>query len=148
MSEEMKNNQENNEAKNTAERRNPDAEKSPMEQITEIARGTMKLLVPLRASNIDFTELEYDYLAMKNEEYANAMDADRDPLSRNAFRVSVKQGLAMFAVAVDKVMATKGVDKNDVLERLSTPDTIRAAQISSSFFASVSRAGGLFSTNK
>lgn len=144
MSEEMKNNQETN----TNEGKGPDREKTPMEQLAEVARGSIKLLVPLRASNVDFTELEYDYLALKNEEYANAMDADRDPMSRNAFRVSVKQGLALFAVAVDKVMATKGVDKNDVLERLSTPDTIRAAQISSSFFASVSRAGNLLSTNK
>lgn len=144
MSEEIKNNQNTVEVKEEAKR-----EKTPLEELTELARGKMKLLFPLRANNVDYTELEYDYLAIGNGEYADAMDADRDPMSRNAFRVSVKQGLTLFAVAVDKAMfATTGVDKTDVLERLSTPDTIRAAQLSSSFFANASRAGNLLSTSK
>ena len=122
----------------TATGKNQDAPK-PKEPpkpipLEKFAKGTLKLAVPIISQDKPIHELKYDYTALSGWEYVEAMDADQT--NRNAFAISKKQALCLFAAAAAKV--TEGLDAYDIQRRIGIADAQRAAQVSTVF---LSRAG-------
>lgn len=115
----------------------------PQEQIRRIAKGTIKLLTPIRAGGKDVDELEYDFSKVTGKEYADAMDEDKK--TANMFRISNTQALCLFACAAGKM--TSGVDAKDVLERIGIQDSIKAVQLATIFFVASAREGNNRITN-
>lgn len=98
--------------------------------VKRIASGTLKLETPIRSGGADVTELAYDFHKLTGWEYAEAMDCDK--AAPNAFVMTSKQALAMFAKAAGK--ATKGIDEIDIKERLGAVDALEAVQLTTLFF--------------
>lgn len=109
----------------------------PKEQIKKFGKGTLSLETLIRAGGKDVTALNYDFTAITGREYADAMDKDTGPT--NAFRITNKQGLYLFACAAGK--ATKGIDATDIAERIGVGDAIKATQIATVFFVASTQAG-------
>ena len=63
---------------------------------------------------------------------------DTDPNRKSdSFRITGKQALALFAVAVEK--CEEHVDKDDVMRGLSIEDTVAAIQLATLFFKAASQ---------
>lgn len=95
----------------------------------ELAKGTIKLVKPIRAQSTDVTELEYDFGELTGMDYVEAMGEDAP--NHNAFRVSAKQALALFATAAAK--CTPKVDAIDIRERIGAVDAMKAVQAATLF---------------
>lgn len=102
----------------------------------ELEKGVMKLTNPIRGGGKDLPELKYDFTKLTAWEYAEAMDSDA--AQTNAFKISKKQALALFAMAVSK--ETPELDEKDVKERLSVKDGVQAVNLATVFFVAASRA--------
>ena len=113
--------------------------------VTQATTGTLKLSTPFMSDNIEITELRYDFKAITGLEFAEAMDSDNSRKS-DSFRITGKQALALFAVAVSK--CEKHCDKEDVLRGLSIEDTVAAIQAATVFFRAASQAGNLRTTRE
>lgn len=109
--------------------------------VNEAAYGKFLLDVPFMSDDHEITELEYDFRALTGVEYANAMDSSNNSKGADAFHLTDRQALALFAAAAAK--KTKHVDKDDVLRGLSITDSIKVIQITTIFFVLSSRAGNL-----
>lgn len=103
--------------------------------LADLAKGTLELAYPITARDKEVKALKYDYNALSGWEYVEAMDGDRE--SRNAFVVSAKQALRLFAAAAAKLNAD--LDATDICRSLSLVDTQRAVQLSSLFLARAGR---------
>ena len=100
-------------------------------------KGRMRLEVPIHAHDKDYTELSYDFTVMKGYEYTDAMDSD--PNANNAFFITKRQALALFAKAAAK--QTDGVDMQDIISGLGVTDSVAAVEIATLFFNASRRAG-------
>lgn len=116
------------------------------EHLNRISAGKIKLLKPIRAAGKDITELHWNFRNLTGWEYANAMDCDTAP---NAFRISNKQAISLFAASAAKETTIKNdngvdihpLDEQDIRQRIGIDDCMKAAQIASVFFiASVAEA--------
>lgn len=124
-------------------------EKNPVkltpEKIIEIneamkeGRGKLELKSPFSVGDTEITELEYDFNELTGLEYADAMDSDAK--ANTAYKVTYRQGLALFACAAAK--QTPGVDMRDILEKLGAEDSVEAVQLGTLFFSVSTREGQL-----
>ena len=122
----------------------PRSREDALKEVEEIVRratiGTLKLSQPFMSDGIKITELKYDFKAVTGIEFADAMDSDFSRKS-DSFRITGKQALALFAVAVQK--CEEHCDKQDVLRGLSSEDSVAAIQAATLFFRAASQAGNL-----
>ena len=102
-------------------------------------KGRMKLETPIKAGDKEIDELVYDFTDMTGIEYTNAMDSD--PNAREAFKITYRQSLALFAAAAAK--HTELVDARDIIERIGMTDAVEGVQLATSFFVASTRAGRL-----
>lgn len=102
-------------------------------------KGRMRLETPIKAGDSEITELVYDFTAMTGIEYTNAMDSD--PNARQTYKITYRQGLALFAAAAAK--QTPNVDSRDIIERIGLSDAVEGVQLATSFFVASTRAGQL-----
>ena len=100
-------------------------------------KGRLRLETPIIAGDKEITELIYDFTEMTGLEYTAAMDSD--PGAQQIYRITYRQGLALFATAAAKL--TANVDTKDIMERMGVTDAVEAVQLSTSFFAASTRAG-------
>lgn len=112
--------------------------------VDDARKGTYELAVPLLADGSDIKALKFDFGALTGWEFVDAMDKAA-PAKPAAEGISAQQALYLFAVAAAKV--TEHVDAEDIMERLSMEDAIKATQIGQLFFKSASRLGNLRITN-
>lgn len=92
--------------------------------------GKLELGKPFTIGGTEYTELEYDFNKLTGLEYAEAMDSDAK--ANTAFKVTYKQGLALFACAAAKL--APGLDMRDILENLGSEDAVEAVQLGTLFF--------------
>lgn len=112
-------------------------QKQKHENPDALGKGVLKLKTPIRANNKDVTELQYDFLKLTGWDIAMAMDADRT--ARNAFALSAKQAMALFAMAAAR--ETADVDVEDIKRRIGVEDAILAIQTASLFYVAASSSG-------
>lgn len=112
-----------------------------------IAKGGLKLEKPILAAGREITELHWDFRNLTGWEYASALDSDDAGV--NAFRITNKQALSLFAAAAAKATVVKNengmdihpLDARDIKERMGINDTIKAVQHATVFFITSARAG-------
>ena len=126
--------------KESAGKANVKKELTPKEFADVSRKGKLKLAVPILASDVEHTELAFDFGKLNGWDFINAIDGAADAKA-SAFRLSGKQALALFAAAVEK--CNEGIDAEDIKYRMSIDDCIKAVQVASLFFNSTSRAGNL-----
>lgn len=102
-------------------------------------KGRLRLETPIQAGEKEITELPYDFTALTGTEYTDAMDTD--PNAQQIFRITYRQGLALFAKAASK--ETDGVDMRDIIDRLGVTDAVEGVQLATLFFSASTRAGRL-----
>ena len=102
-------------------------------------KGRLKLETPIASGNTEVTELVYDFTALTGAEYANAMD--EGPTSPQAYQITYRQGLQLFAAAVAKQMAQ--FDARDIVEQIGITDGMEGVQLATLFFNASARAGFL-----
>lgn len=111
-----------------------------IKEINEAMRdgcGKLELKTPFIVGEEEITELEYDFNELTGIEYADAMDSDMR--AGSSFKVTYRQGLALFACAAAK--QTPGVDMKDILEKMGVEDGIEAVQLGTLFFSISTREG-------
>ena len=110
--------------------------KTADELAAKLEKGEMKLLAPIRGGGKDIDALKYDFTKLTAWEYAEALDSDA--AAKDAFKMTKKQGIALFAAAVAKEMPE--LDARDVKERLGIKDGVQAVSLATVFFVSAQRA--------
>ena len=100
-------------------------------------KGRMRLETPIRAHDREFDELAYDFTTLKGYEYTDAMDSDTN--ANNAFNITRRQALALFAKAAAK--QTDGLDMQDIIGEISVTDSVEAVEVATLFFTASRRAG-------
>lgn len=110
--------------------------KTADELAAKLEKGEMKLLTPIRGGGKDIDALKYDFNKLTAWEYAEALDSDA--AAKDAFKMTKKQGIALFAAAVAKEMPE--LDAHDVKERLGIKDGVQAVNLATVFFVSAQRA--------
>lgn len=100
-------------------------------------KGILALEKPIMAGGQEITELVYDFTSLTGTEYADAMDSD--PNANQIFKITYRQGLALFAKAAAK--HTEYVDVRDIVERLGNTDATVGVQLAILFFNASTRAG-------
>ena len=110
--------------------------KTADELAAKLEKGEMKLLTPIRGGGKDIDALKYDFTKLTAWEYAEALDSDA--AAKDAFKMTKKQGIALFAAAVAKEMPE--LDTRDVKERLGIKDGVQAVNLATVFFVSAQRA--------
>lgn len=107
-----------------------------LEAISE-GKGRLTLAAPITYNDEEITELAYDFTALTGMEYADAMDSDAS--AQQIFRITNRQGLALFAAAAAK--QTPELDSKEIMENLGVADAMEGVQLATSFFAASTRAG-------
>lgn len=102
-------------------------------------KGRMRLEKPIISGDQEITELVYDFTEMTGLDYTSAMDSD--PNAMQAFKITYRQGLALFAAAAAK--NTELVDQRDIVEQIGMTDAVEGVQIATLFFSASTRAGHL-----
>ena len=102
-------------------------------------KGKLTLETPIMRSDNEITELAYDFTALTGMEYADAMDLDQT--AGQIYRITYRQGLALFAQAAAK--QTDGLDMRDIMERIGVTDAVEGVQLATLFFSASTRAGRL-----
>lgn len=110
--------------------------KTADELAAQLEKGEMKLLTPIRGGGKDIDTLKYDFTKLTAWEYAEALDSDA--AAKDAFKMTKKQGISLFAAAVAKEMPE--LDVRDVKERLGIKDGVQAVNLATVFFVSAQRA--------
>jgi ElaB/YqjD/DUF883 family membrane-anchored ribosome-binding protein len=100
-------------------------------------KGLMHLETPIFAQDREIKELRYDFTILKGFEYTDAMDSD--PNANNAFFITKRQALALFAKAAAKL--TEELDMQDIISNLGVTDSVEAVEIATLFFNASRRAG-------
>ena len=113
--------------------------KESLEAMKE-GKGRLKLETPISMPDkTTIDELVYDFTALTGLEYTEAMDSDYN--ASQIFRITYRQGLALFAKAAAK--QTPGLDMRDITERIGITDAVEGVQLATSFFSASTRAGRL-----
>ena len=128
-----------NEHENKAAQNNAQEVKTPEQAAIELCAGKMILAVPFLSDDKEITELSYDFRALTGVELADALDRGASETGGNAFRITNRQALEVFAAAAAK--KTEGADAVDIKRGLSGQDAIKAAQLATVFFVASSREG-------
>jgi len=102
-------------------------------------KGRLRLETPITANDQEVTELVYDFTDITGMEYVAAMDSD--PNALQIFKITYRQGLALFAAAAAK--HTENVDSRDIIERIGMTDAVEGVQLATLFFSASTRAGRL-----
>lgn len=102
-------------------------------------RGRMQLEKPIKAGGEELTELVYDFTELTGLDYTTAMDSDVN--AQQLYRMSYRQGLALFAAAAAK--QTKLADARDIVERIGVTDAVEGVYLATLFFTASARAGRL-----
>ncbi|MBR1565339.1 MAG: hypothetical protein IJ649_01120 [Oscillospiraceae bacterium] len=102
-------------------------------------KGRLALEAPIQSGDETITELAYDFTELTGIEYADAMDTD--PNAQQAYRITYRQGLALFARAAAK--QTERLDMQDIIERIGATDAVEGVQLATLFFNASTRAGRL-----
>ena len=102
-------------------------------------KGRLRLETPIMANDEEISELAYDFTDLTGMEYVAAMDSD--PNAMQIFKITYRQGLALFATAAAK--HTEAVDSRDIMERIGMTDAVEGVQLATLFFSSSTRAGRL-----
>ena len=100
-------------------------------------KGRLKLESPIEVHDQVYTELVYDFTVLKGIEYTDAMGVD--PNSDNAYRITQRQALALFAKAAAK--QTDGLDMQDIQSEIGVTDALEGVQLATIFFNASTRAG-------
>ena len=100
-------------------------------------KGVLALETPIKAGDAEITELQYDFTALTGLEYTDAMDSDTNVTAN--YRISYRQGLALFAKAAAK--QTERVDMNDIVSQIGVTDAVEGVQLATLFFNASTRAG-------
>lgn len=100
-------------------------------------KGRLELETPILAGDEEITELIYDFTVLTGMDYVSAMDSDMN--AQQAFRITYRQALTLFAVSVEREMGK--LDRHDILERMGMTDAIAASQLATIFFSASTRAG-------
>ena len=112
--------------------------KEAQEAIRE-GKGRFRLETPIKAGDKEIDELVYDFTDLTGLEYTSAMDSDMN--AREIFKITYRQGLALFAAAAAK--HTELVDSRDIIERIGMTDAVEGVQLATLFFSASTRAGRL-----
>lgn len=99
-------------------------------------KGTLRLEFPITCMGEEHKELPYDFMSVTGLEYVRAMDSD--PQAGQAYRITYRQALALFATAAAKNLT--GVDARDIQESISVTDAVGAVQLATVFFNASTRA--------
>lgn len=102
-------------------------------------KGRLRLETPIMANDQEVSELVYDFTDLTGMEYTAAMD--NDPNAMQIFKITYRQGLALFAAAAAK--HTESVDSHDIMERIGMTDAVEGVQLATLFFSASTRAGRL-----
>lgn len=103
-------------------------------------KGRMRLEVPIALHDREYTELAFDFTALKGYEYTDAMDSDRSAAgAAGAMGITRRQALALFAKAAAK--QTEGLDMQEIVENLGVTDSVEAIECATLFFTASRRAG-------
>lgn len=102
-------------------------------------KGRLTLESPFTVGDTEITELIYDFTELTGMEYTDAMDSD--PNALQIYRITYRQGLALFAKAAAK--QTDHVDMRDILENIGMTDAVEGVQLATLFFSASTRAGRL-----
>lgn len=100
-------------------------------------KGRMKLEKPIKSGDTEIEELAYDFTTMTGLDFTIAMDSDMN--ARDAFRITYRQGLALFATAAAK--HTGHIDSKTIIENIGMTDAVEGVQLATSFFVAAARAG-------
>lgn len=115
-------------------------ERAILRDATEViaeGKGRLKLEMPFTVGERTYEELIYDFMDLKGFEYADAMGTD--PQADNAYRITQRQALALFAKAAAK--QTDGLDMQDIQSELGITDAVEGVQLATLFFNASTRAG-------
>lgn len=104
-------------------------------------RGILALETPILARDKEVTELQYDFTDVTGLEYVTAMDSDLNANASQAYRITYRQALALFASAAAK--HTEDLDAKDIVGRIGITDAAVGAQLATLFFTASARAGRL-----
>ena len=108
-------------------------------EVMSQGKGRLELEIPITAGDEEIKELAYDFTELTGMEYADAMDSDLN--AQQVFRITYRQGLALFAKAAAK--QTEKIDERDIVERMGMTDAVEAVQLATLFFSASTRAGRL-----
>ena len=103
------------------------------------AKGRLTLEKPILCRDEPVNELPFDLTTLTGLDYIEAMDGD--PNALNAFKITYRQALTLFARAAAK--ETEGLDARDIIERIGVTDALEAVQVTTLFFNASTRAGRL-----
>jgi len=106
------------------------AEAAANEALKTLTEGTLNLLTPIKGGGKEITALPYNFMTLTGWEICEAMDGDKS--AGNAFRLSYKQALLLFATAAAKL--TPELDATDIKKRLVGPDAINAVRLAEVFY--------------
>lgn len=102
-------------------------------------KGRLRLETPIKAGDKEIEELAYDFTSLTGLDYTEAMDSDMNANAQQVFKITYRQGLALFARAAAK--HTEGVDMRDIIERIGVTDAVEGVQLATLFFGASTRAG-------
>ena len=115
--------------------------KTADELAAKLEKGEMKLLTPIRGGGKDIDALKYDFTKLTAWEYAEALDSDA--AAKDAFKMTKKQGIALFAAAVAKEMpeldardACRIEGRFDLIEQAAAARAL-AAEMNQNLFAAL-----------
>lgn len=100
-------------------------------------KGILSLETPILSEGEEITELPYDFTQLTGMDYAEAMDSDANALQ--IYRITYRQGLALFAKAAAKQVPS--LDMRDIIERMGITDSVSAVQLATLFFTASTKAG-------
>ena len=109
------------------------------QEVMQAGKGRLKLENPITVGDNIIEELAYDFTDMTGIEYTSSMDGD--PNAVQAFKITYRQGLALFATAAAK--HTEGLDSRDIIEGIGMTDAVEGVQLATLFFNAATRAGRL-----
>ena len=102
-------------------------------------KGILRLEKPIMSGDKEITELPYDFNELTGMEYTDAMDSDAN--AQQIYRITYRQGLALFAMAAAK--QSDRLDRRDIVERIGVTDAVEGVQLATLFFSASTRAGQL-----
>jgi len=119
----------------SAEDKKPEELLAPAEAAADtvlktLTEGTLNLLTPIKGGGKEITALPYNFMTLTGIEIVEALDGDKS--IGNAFRLSYKQALLLFATAAAKL--TPELDATDIKQRLVGPDAINAVRLAEVFY--------------
>lgn len=113
------------------------AKNKEVNEVISEGKGRLQLETPIISGEEEITELAYDFTALTGLDYTDAMDSDLN--AQQIYRITYRQGLALFAKAAAK--QSERLDMRDIIERIGATDALEGVQLATIFFANSARAG-------